>query len=341
MLKFRIFTFIFFNNITSFAFDLRIPPEDSTYKYYIGFSDLQTSKSLAIEDATKDVMNQIMIENFGVSFNIELSTNESEKNLSYNKERHMVSQKIIMKGIIRKEVKFDNVGSKIQACALFAVSKKDITDEKNRLSTNNRIVAAAHFNEVGSPEFETEVIITSNVPQAKVYIDDEIVGITPLKIHLNQTKSTLHKIKVDKDGYDTLEEKRILFTNRTNRIYAKLNYKPAILRININIPNASIFINQKFYRKSKLEVVRLDPRIEHEIKVTHPHAPTITISGIRIKNGELHTENIMLHVYSEFQNIYTPKEQFEYNPSDIERFIPMLEKLNINQDDDSFTNDEQ
>ncbi len=47
--------------------------------------------------------------------------------------------------------------------------------------------------------------ITSNPPGAKIIVDGEIKGITPLNLHLKKMKK--HLLRIEKDGYNPLEIK--------------------------------------------------------------------------------------------------------------------------------------
>lgn len=131
------------------------------------------------------------------------------------------------------------------------------------------------------PSF-ANLLIQSNVSNARVYVDGELKGITPLSRRLRVGTYT---VKVEKDGYVSQERLVYLGKNKNERFDLSLEPKPEPttfrLTIQSNPSKASVWIDGSY--RGTTPVSRNIAKGSHRIKVTKPGykdwEQTITLSS--------------------------------------------------------------
>jgi len=99
------------------------------------------------------------------------------------------------------------------------------------------------------------ITITSNIPNATVYIDNEMVGNTPLT---NFTlRSGNHTIKISKEGYFPFYKNVTILPGTNVKVTATLNAIPGIISVMSNIENASIYLNGTLIGKTPLNMYKV------------------------------------------------------------------------------------
>jgi hypothetical protein len=110
------------------------------------------------------------------------------------------------------------------------------------------------------PEFESltgSLEVTANIAGATVYIDGEAVGEAPL--HREDLSTGRHSVRVEADGFQTFERPVNINGGMEAHVQAVLRPAPVQLRVESDVPGATVFIDRGYIGTTPLTVDDLGP----------------------------------------------------------------------------------
>lgn len=246
---------------------------DSEYKYYVGRASAVAGESNAISQATRDAYEQAHRENFGseVQINSEsYQTNTSALSIARVSEK---SKSARFEGFEQKDFYIEDTGDgRFNAWVLYSFAVSAISKEQNRLKNLPDMVAQAPaFSVQGSSnEASKGVLQVSTDPQAAVvYVDGERYGKTPLQLN-GQLEIGSHLLRLDHPQYETFEEEVIIGTNKTTSVERTLVRSSGLLKINVDIPNASVMVNGQPVGITPIkDEIKVEAGVPHKVQITH------------------------------------------------------------------------
>lgn len=294
------------------------PKEDSQYKYYVGRAERLSSSSEAIAIASKDAARQAIRDNFGFSYQFSsqsledtLSSHQSTTDKEYVPRAHL--NNFEMKDQFLKERQ--NMHS---AYVLYRYSKDAIEKEKLRLQTTLTPPPTEIFSASGEDStYLAGIDVETNTPGAKVIIDGEVYGRTPLKLR-GLLQPGRHTLTIDHPTRETLTEDIQLSPGQNLLIQRKLNVAYGKIRFQKNPRGAIVKINGKTFGETPLALT-IAAGYEYDIEISHPDYFPQVIREFSIKKNETLDVNYNL---------------VERNP-DPEEFEPEENSLKLNSLTDS------
>ncbi|MEA2021451.1 MAG: PEGA domain-containing protein [Candidatus Caldatribacteriota bacterium] len=115
------------------------------------------------------------------------------------------------------------------------------------------------------------IVVNSNPPASKVYLDDIYRGITPLS--LDTLNTGYHYIKLTKPGYEDWIKKVYVYSSKTTNVFADLAplLKLGLIAVSCNKSNAKIYLDGDYKKRtSSSKTVMLEDIKEgyHELSIT-------------------------------------------------------------------------
>ncbi len=138
------------------------------------------------------------------------------------------------------------------------VPKAPAANEKRRPASGEARATPAPRPESGSVE------VASNVPGALVAIDGRQLGPAPQRAEL---RSGPHQLSVLKNGYQAYEREVLVLPGRSVRVEARLEAEAPRLRVDADVPGASVFLDRKPVGRTPFEGRDLAPGT-HRLNVT-------------------------------------------------------------------------
>ncbi len=152
-----------------------------------------------------------------------------------------------MFGFERSEEFVEQSSGKHQAWILFRYSKSEIQKEKTRLSASR---ATVELNKSGpsdcEPKYNGSLVITSSAPNARVKVDDEVVGRTPAKLSCQFEVGKELSILIDHPKFENYETKVIITPGQSTTVSAVLKAATVRLSVETNPSNAKAYLNSEF-----------------------------------------------------------------------------------------------
>lgn len=106
------------------------------------------------------------------------------------------------------------------------------------------------------------LVVSSTVPGAKVFVNDEEVGNAPFSASSLEPGS--YRIRVEKEGYQPFERQIRVSAGERARLRADLAKLTALLRIDSDVAGATVFLDRNYLGTTPLEVKNIEPG-EHEL----------------------------------------------------------------------------
>lgn len=106
--------------------------------------------------------------------------------------------------------------------------------------------------------------LETSVPGALVAIDGEAAGAAPLKRELGPGA---HRVRVTKDGFAPWEREVQIVPGHGARVVARLEAEPPRLRIDADVPGASVFLDRKYLGTTPVETRDFTPG-SHRLNVS-------------------------------------------------------------------------
>lgn len=270
--------------ITSVAFGADLPdwvnstPEqDSLYKYYVGRSEPLSTEAAAYISADKNARAQAIKDNFGSEFQISTVSSDNLDGATSNSRIHEASDMVKLSGfetIKDKLITSDNQGvKKFTRYILYKYSKKNIELEKIRLAklaSSNPV-----FNITGNQsdckiKSKTDLVITANVPKAKVLVNGEVLGLTPLKVFCFELNDPNLTVQIDHALYETYEEVIPARIGQDTKLNVHLIKAQVILKLDSNPTGARAFLDGNDLGSTPLENIKVAAGESHKFSFQHP-----------------------------------------------------------------------
>ena len=113
-------------------------PQKTGYKFYVGHAS-DYDKERAKHKATRDAYNQAIRGNFGIETKIEVHSQETMTDTSYEKNFEEIGKKIELVGFNRRKIHFKKKGNTFHAWILFRYPLKELKKEKRRIENLKKI----------------------------------------------------------------------------------------------------------------------------------------------------------------------------------------------------------
>ena len=110
------------------------------------------------------------------------------------------------------------------------------------------------------PEFEPltgSLEVTANVDGATVYLDGEALGAAPVR--RQQVSTGRHSIRVEAPGFQTFERPVNINSGLESQVQALLEPAPVQLRVESDVPGASVFVDRRYIGTTPLTLDDLGP----------------------------------------------------------------------------------
>ena len=110
------------------------------------------------------------------------------------------------------------------------------------------------------PEFEPltgSIEVTANIEGATVYLDGEAVGEAPIR--RGELSMGRHDVRVEATGFQTFERTINISSGRETRVEAVLRPPPVALRVESDVPGATVFVDRRYIGTTPLTVPDLGP----------------------------------------------------------------------------------
>jgi len=110
------------------------------------------------------------------------------------------------------------------------------------------------------PEFEPltgSLEVTANVEGATVYLDGEALGAAPVR--REQVPTGRHSIRVEAPGFQTFERPLNINSGLESQVQALLDPSPVQLRVESDVPGASVFVDRRYIGTTPLTLDDLGP----------------------------------------------------------------------------------
>lgn len=262
----------------------RAPKHDSQYKFYVGRSSNSATESSAYAEAYSDAVLQAIRDNFGFSASVESQTYEAADKATLVQRVQEASKNIQFKGFEQVEAFLATTdGKRFNVWILYRYSKKDIAREKRRLESIKDNPKEIIFSEQGHAGDASKGIIeiSTEPTDVEITIDGRRWGMTPLRI-LGRLGFGEHRIVLEHDDYDPVEETFIVGPNSKTKIHKVLVRSKGTLEITSNPQNASVIVNGRFLGSTPIEKIDVPSGEKILIEFSHPeaerHTQEVTVS---------------------------------------------------------------
>lgn len=261
------------------------PKEDAHYKYYVGRAERLASSSDAMATASKDAARQAIRDNFGFSYQFSsqtledtLSSHHSTADKEYVPRAHL--NNFEMQDQFLKERQ--NMHS---AYVLYRYSKAAIEKEKLRLQSTQPSQPTDIFSASGEDSaYMAGIDVETNITGAKVLIDGEVYGRTPLKLR-GLLQPGRHNLTIDHPTRETLTEEIQLSPGQNLLVHRKLDVAWGKIRFNKQPRGALVKINGKPYGETPLGI-SMPAGYEYDIEISHPDYFSQVIREFSVKKNE-------------------------------------------------------
>lgn len=99
--------------------------------------------------------------------------------------------------------------------------------------------------------------VTANIEGATVYLDGKAVGEVPYR--LEAVEPGAYEIRVTKDGYETFDKMVAVARGREARVRAMLFLEPVRLRVESDVPGATVFLDRKYVGTTPVSITDVGP----------------------------------------------------------------------------------
>ena len=269
---------------------------DSQYKYYVGRASNVPNESSSISQATKDAYEQAHRENFGseVQINSETyQTNNSATSVARISEKSKTAK---FEDFEQVDFHFEkNDQGRFDSWVLYKFSIKAIANEKRRLENiKDSLVEKTIFSTQGlTQDQEKGILQVTTEPQgAVIFIDGERFGKTPIQLN-GQIDEGKHKIRIDHNQYETIEEDFIIGRNQTITLNKTLIKSAGTISISVDVPNANVIINGHPVGLTPIADFKVEAGVKHKIEITHAETEKYS-QEFDVSKGSVRALNLLL-----------------------------------------------
>ncbi len=269
---------------------------DSHYKYYIGRASNVANESSAIGQATKDAYEQAHRENFGSE--VQINSETYQTNNSTTSVARISEKSKAAKFEDFEQVDFyleKNNEGRFDSWVLYKFSNEAIANEKRRLKSIVDVpIEKIAFSTQGLIQDQAKGIlqVTTDPQSAVVFIDGERFGKTPIQL-IGQIEEGSHKIRIDHNQYETIEEDFIIGRNQTITINKTLVKSSGTISINTDVPNANVIINGHPVGLTPVKEFKVESGVKNKIEISHAETEKYS-QEIEVKKGDIRLLNLIL-----------------------------------------------
>jgi hypothetical protein len=146
------------------------------------------------------------------------------------------------------------------------------------------------------------LVIDADIEGALVYVDGEQVGKVPHSI--DRLRPGRYQVRVEMPGYEPFEQEVQINAGRRQSVQARLEISMASLRVESDVPGASVFFDRRYMGTTPMETQDIEPG-SHELTVSADgydmYAETLELSSgsrdimIRFKEVKLDESVSVIH----------------------------------------------
>ena len=278
------------------------PKHDSEYKNYVGRA-AAAALDQAFRDAVVAARKEAVEENFGFQYSVNSagnrkasSTAASENLITQDFEERTKS--VSLDGFERVDTYSNDSSSGTSVCVWFRYPVKAIEKEVKRLASLKVQGTPARAEMVIQGSIEDKkrgvVIINSTPPGAKVTIDAQVWGETPLEIR-GKLKQGSHHLLLDHPDYERVTKTFETFEGETNRISEILKRAVAHVTIRTEPEGAMVMIDGRYVGASPIGPIDVDAGAFVTVVIEHPEAKRYE-QRIQLERGDLWDKTITLEL---------------------------------------------
>jgi hypothetical protein len=300
------------------------PKEDSTYKYYVGRAENIPTASEALALANKDAARQAVRNNFGFSYEFSSRSIEDSRTSDVSTYDREYVQRVNLQGFEFQDQHLEQQSRATSAYVLYRYKKDAIQKEQQRLNNAEATLPQDMVSTTGEDSLYLGGLnVETNPPGAKVMVDDEVYGKTPLKIR-GQLQPGEHTITLDHPQRKTYQADIYISPGQNGLVQKNLEAAYGKLRF-LNPPSgAQIKINNKFIGTTPLSANIL-AGTPLTIEIAHPQYYTAKIQNYVVQKDVDQTIDYTLTPLTPQQTTQTEDDEFKTN--DFE--LPTLPKISL------------
>ena len=147
--------------------------------------------------------------------------------------------------------------------------------------------------------------VTANVEGATIYLDGKAVGEVPYRV--DGVEPGAYEIRVAQEGYETFDKMIAVSRGREAKVNARLVLEPARLRVESDVPGATVFLDRKYIGTTPVSIADVGPG-DHALTVSADgydiHSETVEMSSgsrdlyVRFKEVRLQETAKVVHKHS-------------------------------------------
>lgn len=270
--------------------------EDSTHKYFIGRSSGAPSEAVGVSEATRDAIEQSILECFGFKTNVSRDTYETGDKAATTKRFQEISRDIQMRGWEQMGVYAEERDGRYSAWVLYRYSKTEIASEKARLASVKEEEKTIKFNDAGIPSDRTKggiEVSTRPVQGAEVLIDGKPLSfqVTPLRIF--GIKPGPHLVRIEHPQFSVIEETVIVTPGNVTKLNKILLKATGRVRVTSNPSNANVIIDGKPVGVTSTGEIEVPAGEPVKIELSHAEAESKS-ETVEVERDEVRTVNFDL-----------------------------------------------
>lgn len=277
----RIISFLLLFILTPNAFSterpewtLKAPPEDATFKYYLGRTSDSPNEQSACASAFRDAFEGAIRSNFGFRARVQTESYTTEKTSSGTTRYDEVTQEVRLQGFEKVDEYIESGESGRKSCfGLYRYPKSEAEKERIRLQSLGASQKDAEFSVQGiqADAFKGVLEVTTKPSGAVVYIDGERFGKTPLRL-IGQLEAGQHQLRIDHVEYEAVDERITAFPNVTTNVHKTLVKASGKVNIITEPYGASLIIDGRPAGLTPLPGWIVEAGVKHRLEVSHPEA---------------------------------------------------------------------
>ncbi len=290
------------------------PPADSEYKYYVGRSEGLYSEASAYMAADQNAREMALKDNFGSNFQISTVNTDNLYSVNSLSRIQEVSRKVNLNGFEKIEDALQVIQDrstkeqKYIRYILYKYSKLEIKKELIRLEDNNQDITKFNISgqkeDCDKPNKTNFFINANNSIRAKVLINNDVVGYTPILISCHLIDAPTAKITIDHPNYKTYIQDVPIEIGGTTKIEAVLENYTTNLTINSTPSGAELFKDGLNIGTTPYTLDNLQAGVSYIILLKHPEAKDV-YQEVLIDKKTDPTKNFYLPFKPSFLTIQT------------------------------------
>lgn len=239
--------------------------EDDKNFYYVGVSSPTSNEMQARKEAYHSALSQLMVEHFGQSISMQENSFHDLKEAHINQELQFESQRVRLRGLILKEIKWSRNDVLYM---LLAYKKTELKIEKKRQENLPPTLIHAPKNNETYRNGSADLKVYSEPSGAFVYLDGDLIGKTPLLAA--DLEEGPRKLTIAQSLYESFEQEIVLAPGSETKIERKLKKMTGSLILDL-VPDDALItvVNNPRYHKTSLRYFTLEAG-DHKLIIEHP-----------------------------------------------------------------------